>query len=115
LLQENQHFDIRVKKVGESRVLYVELKFGSLVHQSEEMVLKPGSVKLRIQGARQSFNFSYAQGDDAFKQLESVEARYLSTETVGGFTGVYVGFYATGNGTPCEDEAVFDYFEYTAN
>lgn len=112
LLHESQHFDIRIKKSGDSRVLYVQLKFGSVVYKTEEIVLKPGPVKLQIQGARQRFNFSYAQGDDAFKRIESAEARYLSTETVGGFTGVYVGFYATGNGSRSETEAVFDSFEY---
>ncbi|NLX26965.1 MAG: glycoside hydrolase family 43 protein [Lentisphaerae bacterium] len=115
LLHESQHFDLRVKKSGDSRVLYVQLKFGSVVYKTEEVVLRPGPVKLRIQGARQRLNFAYAQGNDAFKQLESVEARYLSTETIGGFTGIYVGFYATVNGAECEEEAVFDYFEYSAD
>ncbi|MDQ6420186.1 hypothetical protein RB620_12135 [Paenibacillus sp. LHD-117] len=40
------------------------------------------------------------------------ECSYLSTEVVGGFTGVYIGMYATGNGTTCRAPAYFDYFEY---
>ena len=39
-------------------------------------------------------------------------ARYLSSETVGGFTGVYVGLYATGNGKVCTADADYDWFEY---
>ncbi|WNH12585.1 hypothetical protein [Thalassobellus suaedae] len=31
---------------------------------------------------------------------------------VGGFTGVYVGLYATGKGKKGESEANFDWFEY---
>jgi len=114
LLNDNQHFDVLVKRSGNKRVLYVQLKFGSVVYQSKEVTLEPGPVQLRIQGERERFVFSYSQGGE-FKDVESVEARYLSTETVGWFTGVYVGFYATGNGRKCEEDATFDYFEYTGN
>jgi xylan 1,4-beta-xylosidase len=40
------------------------------------------------------------------------ETRYLSTEVAGGFTGVYFGLYATGNGQPSTTPAYFDYIEY---
>ncbi|WP_148660887.1 glycoside hydrolase family 43 protein [Marinilabilia salmonicolor] len=39
---------------------------------------------------------------------------FLSTQTVGWFTGVYVGLYATGNGESSEVPAVYDWFEYAA-
>jgi alpha-N-arabinofuranosidase len=38
--------------------------------------------------------------------------RYLSSEVAGGFTGVYVGLYATGNGQPSSAAARFDWFDY---
>jgi hypothetical protein len=40
--------------------------------------------------------------------------RDLSSETIGGFTGVYVGMYATGNGRKSTHPADFDRFEYQA-
>ena len=57
----------------------------------------------------------YSQGNDEPKPLTTVMARYLSSETVGGFTGVYVGFYATGNGKPSRANADYDWFEYVRN
>jgi alpha-N-arabinofuranosidase len=88
--------------------------FGSTVYKSEEVALQPGSVDLKIEGSGGRFNFAYSQRGE-FKKIDSVDARYLSTETVGGFTGVYVGFYATGNGKPGNAKAIFDYFEYIEN
>ena len=38
--------------------------------------------------------------------------RYLSSEVAGGFRGVYVGLYATGNGQPATAPAHFDWFDY---
>jgi len=74
--------------------------------------LKPGPVKLIIKGERADSAFLYSQGNDAPKEITRVMARYLSSETVGGFTGVYVGLYATGNGKVCTADADYDWFEY---
>ena len=40
---------------------------------------------------------------------------YSEIETVGFFTGVYVGFYATGNGKVSTTNADYDWFEYVVN
>ncbi|MGB8492152.1 MAG: glycoside hydrolase family 43 protein [Bacteroidales bacterium] len=112
LLNNGAHFDLVVKQSGAKRVLVGKLAFGSIVHESDPVVLRPGPVKLIIKGERANFTFLYSQGNDAAKELISVMARYLSSETVGGFTGVYVGLYATGNGKICTANADYDWFEY---
>lgn len=112
LLNNASHFDFMVKKSGQDRVLVVTLQFGRTLYHSEEIVLKPGPVNLRIKGEKSTFTFSYAQGDDAFKEVEVVDSKFLATETVGWFTGVYVGFYATGNGHVSKANADYDWFEY---
>jgi xylan 1,4-beta-xylosidase len=114
LLNDGQHFDILIKRSGNKRILYVRLEFGSIVYKSKEVTLEHGPVNLRIKGDRARFIFSYSQGGE-FRDVESVDAKYLSSETVGWFTGVYIGFYATGNGKKCEEDAMFDYFEYTGS
>ena len=98
LLNNGSHFDLLIKQSNGKRVLVSRLKFGSVVHESPEIVLKPGPVKLAITCERSVFIFSYAQGNEPFKEIERVDSKFLSSETVGGFTGVYVGLYATGNG-----------------
>jgi alpha-N-arabinofuranosidase len=39
-------------------------------------------------------------------------SRHLSSEVASGFTGVYLGVYATGHGKPSTASADFDWFEY---
>ena len=115
LLNNGTHFDLLVKKSNGKRVLVNRLRFGSVIHESKEITLKPGPVKLAITCERSKFIFSYAQGNEPFKEFGSVESRFLSSETVGGFTGVYVGFYATGNGFKSSSNAEYDWFEYKAD
>ena len=112
LLNNGTHFDAIIKQVRGKRVVVARLRFGSIVHESEPVVLKPGPVKLIIKGERANYIFLYSQGNDAPKELTRVMARYLSSETIGGFTGVYVGLYATGNGKSSTADADYDWFEY---
>jgi xylan 1,4-beta-xylosidase len=115
LLNNGVHFDVIIKQSKGKRVVVGRLRFGSIVHETEEYVLKPGPVKLIIKGERANFVFLYSQGNDEPKPLTTVMARYLSSETIGGFTGVYVGFYATGNGKASTANADYDWFEYVKN
>ncbi len=115
LLNNGTHFDLLIRRSGGKRVLVARLQFESVTYESDEIALAPGPVDLRVQGARSVFRFSYSQGGGEFKDVQEVSARYLSSETIGGFTGTYVGLYATGNGQPSATDADYDWFEYVAN
>ncbi len=106
------HFDILVGKKDGKRTIKVQLMFGRTVYHSNEFELKPGPVQLRITGKKQTFTFSYAQGADRFTEIETVDSKFLATETVGFFTGVYIGLYATGNGKAAVVNADYNWFEY---
>jgi xylan 1,4-beta-xylosidase len=56
------------------------------------------------------FSFEHASGGGL---LGVVETKDLASETIGGFTGVYFGMYATGNGERSTAPADFDWFDYT--
>jgi xylan 1,4-beta-xylosidase len=115
LLNNGVHFDLLVKQTNGKRIAVGRLRFGSVIHESEEMVLKSGPVKLIIKGERANFRFLCAQGSDTPKEIIKVMSRYLSSETIGGFTGVYVGLYATGNGKACTASADYDWFRYAGD
>jgi alpha-N-arabinofuranosidase len=113
LLNNGAHFDLLVKQVNGKRVAICRLRFGNVIHESEPVSLKTGPVTLEVSCDKTSFLFSYAQGNAPLKEIQRVPARYLSSETVGWFAGVYVGLYATGNGKMCTEPADYDWFEYS--
>ena len=114
LVNNGQHFDLVVKRADKHRVLLVKLQFGNITYTSDPVRLKDGPVKLSVSGNGSSFTFSYAQ-EKEFIDIETIDSRYLSSQTVGGFTGVYFGLYATGNEKAGKTWAEYDYFDYHGN
>jgi len=115
LLNNGSHFDIVVSSHNEKKYLVVKLQFGQTVYRSEEISLAQGFVDLKIESNGPEFIFSYSQNGENFKIVEKADVRFLSTETVGWFTGVYVGLYATGNGKKSTAKAIYDWYEYLGN
>jgi len=115
LLNNNAHFDLLIKQSKGKRVAVCRLRFGNVVYESTETILKPGAVKLIIKGERSKFIFAIAQGNEPVREIQTVNSKFLSSETVGWFTGVYVGLYSTGNGKVSTAPADYDWFEYKGN
>ena len=72
----------------------------------------PDKVRLRITSDGERYYFSYATDQDKdFRSLGALECPLVSTEMVGGFTGVTLGMF-----TECSDGesyGEFSYFDYT--
>ena len=74
-------------------------------------------LQLRIQTNGNAYSFYYAEKGGANWRLmkEGVDASFLSTQTAGGFTGCMYAMYATSNGAPTTNSAVFSSFESKGN
>src|SRR5262249_2915889 len=72
-----------------------------------------GDVVLSVEARPLQYNFFYQSTDGEPVSLGTVATRDLSSEKIGGFTGAFIGLYATGNGQPCTVPADFDWFDYT--
>jgi alpha-N-arabinofuranosidase len=110
LLNNGSHFDLMISSKNGKRYLTVKLQFGQTIYKSEKIDLAPGGVELRIEGTGPTFIFSYSQNGNEFKVIDKADARFLSTETVGGFTGGYVGLYALS--TSPSTKAIYEWFDY---
>lgn len=87
---------------------------GAIDHVDEISVSSP-DVWLRITGEAEYYKFWYSTDGKDFKQIGIGNTRYLSSETVNGFTGIMIGLWAQcpGAGTDAlTGSADFEYFEY---
>lgn len=106
------HYKIYIKKNATERELVLAYTIGKINAIEKRVPLRKGAVKLTVSGTPEFYEFGFSQGNDAVTSLGKVETKYLSTETAGGFTGVYIGLYASGNSTPSKAAADFDIFTY---
>lgn len=103
------HYDLAVERDGGRKVLKLKYYLSQIEHTEASVSLSGNTVALRVTGRPASYAFSYStDGGKTFKDLGEVDSRYISTETLGGFTGVYVGLFAEGEGSYAD----FDSFTY---
>ncbi|WNS46505.1 glycoside hydrolase family 43 protein [Paenibacillus sp. MMS20-IR301] len=74
----------------------------------------PDTVQLKAEARGQEYSFYYrADEQETWKPLyEKADGRVLSTDLAGGFTGAYIGMYASSHGAESASYADFDWFSY---
>jgi alpha-N-arabinofuranosidase len=111
-MNPQHHYDLFVSRQPGQRWISVRRRIGSLSAVVAQEVLADGALILRIAANANSYSFGYTVDQAAAQILATGETRYLSTEVAGGFTGVYFGIYATGNGQTSATAAAIDWFDY---
>jgi alpha-N-arabinofuranosidase len=115
LANASHHYEIAVAGApGGARRVLLRRRIGDLAAVVAEEPVGPGPVTLRVTGQPQQYTFSFSVAEGPQRALGTGSTRYLSSEVAGGFTGVYLGLYATGHGANCAAPADFDWFEYRA-
>ncbi|NUS10992.1 MAG: glycoside hydrolase family 43 protein [Streptomyces sp.] len=76
-----------------------------------ELPVRPGPLRLGLRTRGQDHIFTVAQAPEGRREVGTVDGRFLSSQVAGGFTGVYLGPYATGPAGG-EGHADYDWFRY---
>jgi xylan 1,4-beta-xylosidase len=112
LMNATHHYEVALTLRAGQRVAIVRRRIGSLVVEVAQAAVADGPVTLGIDSTAEWLTFGLVAGDGTFTPLAQGETRYLATEVAGGFTGVYLGLYATGTGQAASRPADFDWFDY---
>lgn len=109
------HYEIGLTLHSGNRVAF----FRKVLHgQTSDIVyqqIPDGSVILKLYATDFDYSFYYQLIGEPEQMLGHGLTKDLSTETIGGFTGVYIGMFATGNGRRNTHPADFDWFEYSVD
>jgi alpha-N-arabinofuranosidase len=110
---ENNHYEIGItQRQGVRRVFLRKVLDGKTVSAIDQEVAGSGAVVLSVQASPSFYEFFYKAATGISKSMGKALTIDLSSERIGGFTGVYIGMYATGNGQKNKNPADFDWFEY---
>lgn len=76
----------------------------------------PNELLLKVEALGDSYIFYYTHSGKDWQVLkEGLDARWLSTQTAGGFVGCTIGMYASAHGKESSSVAVFHWFAYKGN
>ena len=106
------HYDLMVKQLADNQqavTLYYRL--GNMGHTEKTVIVPNGKVYLRVVADNDYYNFYYSTDNKEYTFLEKMDVRFISSETAGGFTGVYFGLFAA---APAEQKGSvdFEWFDY---
>jgi len=108
-MDSNGHYDICLAKKGGKTVIETKYRLGSVTH-TEEIPYSGSKVWLRLTGNPFRYQLWYSKDGKEFKAAGTGDARFLSSETFGNFTGIMLGLWAE---SPAgKGYADFEYFEY---
>ncbi|MBN1457129.1 MAG: glycoside hydrolase family 43 protein [Sedimentisphaerales bacterium] len=110
---EKNHYDIGITlKEGKRKAFCRKILGGKSAEPVYYVDICEDEVVFCVKATPLSYEFICKSNDGSVKNLGSALTRELSSERIGGFTGVYLGLYASGNGLESTSPADFDFFEY---
>ena len=107
------HYDVIVEKRGGKLYAKGNIRIGELAHCDKEVSLNSNKVYLRITSDAAYYYMQVSDDGKRFQTLGKMDFRYVSTEVIGGFTGVMLGVFAQCTSTD-NMYADFDWFEYNS-
>jgi alpha-N-arabinofuranosidase len=109
---ENNYYELRITGTRQQRRLELVARAGGVTSLQASTALAAGPVTLQVESHANRYEFSYSSSGAPAKLLGTVPTAPLTSESAGGFTGVFIGMYAEGanhKAMPVADFAWFDY------
>ena len=107
------HYDLVLRKEsnGENKIL-LRYRLGKMNHIAKEIIVSTEKVTFQVKGESNYYSFAYSLDGKSYNNIDKMDVRFLSSETAGGFTGVYLGLFSSVESKLSKTYADFDYFTY---
>lgn len=116
LQNHNYHYRLEYGQYGSASEIRLIKRQGGVSEVLAAHAYTAGQVQFQVIAEEQDYSFYYRTDDAAewTPLYERADGRILSTDMAGGFTGAYVGMYASSQGSPSANVADFAWFDYEA-
>ena len=109
---DKNHYDFLITEAQGKRVIMLREYLQDKVVKTRSKEIPDGDIILRISATELQYQFWIQQEGKTAELIGSALTKELSTEVISGFTGVFIGMYASGNGKNNQNPADFDWFDY---
>lgn len=108
IMAELEHYDVALRRGENGAEAILRLNIGGIQHVAATIPVSAAAVTLKIRSKESQYTFSVLDGERE-TTLGTGYSKYLSSEVAGGFTGVFIGMYATGNNTATFTDFLCEY------
>ncbi|MCX7985474.1 MAG: family 43 glycosylhydrolase [Bacteroidales bacterium] len=113
---DQNHYDLLITKLAGQRVVMLRKILKNKIVELRYREIPDDDIVLRISATDLEYKFWVQYNNFMPELLGTALTKDISTEKVGGgFTGVFIGMYASGNGKPNSNPADFDWFQFDEN
>lgn len=106
------HYDLGILRRGEKWVVRLHKVVEDMDTCLESELDTEGNVTLFIRSDRKYYYFGVVTQDGRRWEVGTGMTKLLSSEVIWGFTGVFIGLYATGNGRESDIQPIFSNCRY---
>lgn len=106
------HYDLLITMLGSERVVMLRKYLQDKVTSLNYLKIPAGDIILHVSATDLAYKFWVQEIGKPAVLIGTAATKDLSTELIGGFTGTYIGMYASGNGSANTNPADFDFFDY---
>ncbi len=109
---DKNHYDLLITMRDGKRTAIMRQYLQDKEASVKTIAIPDGEIVLKISATPEKYDFYVEAAGIAPIHMGSAETKNLANETIGGFTGVFIGMYASGNGKPNTNPADFDWFDF---
>ena len=106
------HYDVVAERREGKIYVKSNVRLGQTCHCEKELPLNGDRIYLRLTSDKDFYYMQVSSDGSTFVTLAKMEYRFLSTETIGGFTGVMLGIFSQSK-EQTDGFVDVDWFDYT--
>ena len=112
-LDNESHYDLSIRQdLRGKRFLVLKYRLRNLLSTATKIEIPEKQVYLQVKGSADYYTFLYSLDGVTFQTLGKMNTRYISSETAGGFTGIFLGLFLTSENSKSKAYADIDKFNY---
>ena len=112
-MNERHHFDCFITRRADQLRLIVRRCADDLQVEVADIPLESATVTVEVDTNPWAYEWFLISADGERMQIAKAQNRMLSLQVAGGFIGVMIGLYASGNGRANREAARFDFIQYS--
>ncbi len=106
------HYDVIIERCDGKLLAKSNIRLGEVAHTDKQIAMTGNVVYLQLSSDKDYYYMKVSNDGKNYETLAKMDFRYLSTEVIGGFTGVMLGVFAQAQDKNCKGYVDIDWFDY---